>query len=58
MSADLQKWFGEYAELMFPDASSIDESDQRGNDARYQEARNGAMWIVDRLIETGAHRNL
>lgn len=55
---DLQQLFREYVELMYRDASSIDESDVRGNEQRYQEARNRAMRIVDSLIESGKYREL
>lgn len=55
---DVQELFAEYTALMFPDASGIDAADRTGNEARYQQARNRAMHIVDRLIETGQYRSL
>lgn len=57
MSADLQRWFAEYVELMFP-ADDVIDRDDRANDARVHTARVRACWIVDRLIETGVHRGL
>jgi hypothetical protein len=55
---DVQQLFSEYTELMFPDASSIDESDKRGNEERYQQGRTRAMRIVDHLIQSGQYRSL
>jgi hypothetical protein len=57
VSADLQKWFAEYVELMFPDNDVIDR-DQRENEARVHTARVRACWIVERLIESGQYRSL
>ena len=56
--SDLDKWFSEYVEHMYPDAEVTAGRSQYDLDAMVHTARVRACWIVDRLIDTRKYREL
>ncbi len=54
----MQQWFDDYVRLMFPDEEEAAGKSQAELDAMAHTARVCACWIVDRLIDQGAHRSL